>query len=190
MAEVDGSKALVGLLSGICQRSFYSKEEVTEELLKEQLYPDMSQEEFAALYGKLRGILKSMASADMDQAQLEAFLTAQTRKQGGGGLSADQAGALSRFWKSQRSRVKGSLLAGSCYEPGLKGLSWRVDIQTAACGEEAPHSSPVALMELELGGAEQDSEFLCLEFDEAKVNQVLTKMANIQESIDRIINRT
>ncbi|XP_029951017.1 COMM domain-containing protein 1 isoform X2 [Salarias fasciatus] len=131
-----------------------------------------------------------MASADMDQAQLEAFLTAQTRKQGGGGLSADQAATLSRFWKSQRSRVRESLLAGSRSEPGLRGVSWRVDVQTAARGGDAPHGGPVALMELELGGAGQDSEFLCLELDEATVGQVLTKMADIQESIDRIVHRT
>lgn len=36
----------------------------------------------------------------------------------------------------------------------------------------------------------QDSEFVCLEFDEAKVNQVLKKMADIQQSIDSIVQRT
>lgn len=36
----------------------------------------------------------------------------------------------------------------------------------------------------------QDSDFVCLEFDEAKVNQVLKKMAEIQESIDTIVHRS
>lgn len=36
----------------------------------------------------------------------------------------------------------------------------------------------------------QDSEFVCLEFDEAKVNQVLKKMADIQKSIDSFAHRT
>lgn len=87
----------------------------------------------------------------MDHAQLEAFLTAQTRKQGGGGVTAEQAAALSRFWKSQRVRVRESLLAQSRWEPGLRGLSWRVDLQTAASRGGAAQSGPVALMELELG---------------------------------------
>lgn len=88
----------------------------------------------------------------MDHTQLEAFLTAQTRRQGGGGVSAEQAAALSHFWNSQRARVRESLLAQSRWEPGLKGLSWRVDVQTAASrGDGAAHGGPVALVELELG---------------------------------------
>lgn len=36
----------------------------------------------------------------------------------------------------------------------------------------------------------QDSDFVCLELDEAKVNQVLKKMADIQQSIDGIVHRS
>lgn len=49
---------------------------------------------------------QAMASADMDPAQLEAFLTAQTRRQGGG-LSLEQGAVLARFWKTQRTREIG-----------------------------------------------------------------------------------
>lgn len=48
-------------------------------------------------------------------------------------------------------------------------------------------ASDVFLLSLVLS---QDSEFVCLEFDEAKVNQVLKKMADIQQSIDSIVQRT
>lgn len=93
---------------------------------------------------------QSIAAADMDHAQLEAFLMAQTRRQGGG-VTAEQSAALSRFWKSQRARIRERLLAQSRWEPGLRGLSWRVDLQTAASREGAAGSGPVALVELELG---------------------------------------
>ncbi|KAM4611317.1 COMM domain-containing protein 1 [Polymixia lowei] len=190
MADVDATKSLTGLLNGIAQKVYYNNAEITEELLKNELYPDLPQEEFNALHDKVKGLVKSIAAADMDHAQLEAFLTAQTKKQGGGGVSVEQAAALSRFWKSQRVRVRESLLGQSRWEPGLRGLSWRVDLQTSASRGETAHSSPVALVELELGRAEQDSEFMCLEFDEAKVNQVLKKMADIQKSIDGIVHRS
>ncbi|KAF3688138.1 COMM domain-containing protein 1 [Channa argus] len=190
MADVDSSKCLSGLLNGIAQNVYYSNSEITEQLLNQELYPDLSADEFRALHDKMKGLLKSIASADMDHAQLEAFLTAQTKKRGGGGVSAEEAAALSRFWKNQRVRVRESLLAQSRWEPGLKGVCWRVDLQTAASQGEAALSGPVALMELELGRAGQESEFLCLEFDEAKVNQVLKKMSDIQGSIDSIIHRT
>ncbi|XP_035262074.1 COMM domain-containing protein 1 [Anguilla rostrata] len=189
MADVDSSKSLNGLLNGIAQIVYYNNSEISEELLKNELYPDLSQEEFHVLLEKMKGLLKSIASADMDQAQLEAFLTAQSRKQGGGGVSPEQAASLSKFWKSQRARVRESLLSQSRWEPGLRGLSWRVDLPTSASRGQ-PVNAPVAVVELEMGRTGEDSEFLCLEFDEAKVNQVLKKMAEIQESIDRVVHQS
>ncbi len=109
-------------------------------------------------------VFQSIAAADMDHAQLEAFLTAQTKRQGGGSVTAEQAAALSRFWKSQRVRVRESLLAQSRWEPALRGLSWRVDLPTAASRGDAAQSGPVALVELELGRAgqvRQTSSALC-----------------------------
>ncbi|XP_060755063.1 COMM domain-containing protein 1 [Neoarius graeffei] len=189
MADAEAVKSLSGLLSGIAQRVYYGNSEITEELLKDELYPGLPQEEFRALYDKMRGLLKSVAVADMDQAQLEAFLTAQTRKQGGGGMTSEQAAALARFWKGHRARVRDSLLAQSRWEPALRGLSWRVDLQTATSRGQTSNS-PVALVELELGRNGQDSEFVCLEFDELKINQVLKKMAEIQESIDSVVHHS
>ncbi|XP_023254927.1 COMM domain-containing protein 1 [Seriola lalandi dorsalis] len=110
----------------------------------------------------------------MDHAQLEAFLTAQTRKQGSGGVNAEQAAALSRFWKSQRVRVRESLLSQSRWEPGLRGLSWRVDLQTAAGRGDAAHSGPVALMELELGRAGQVRPTSCVSSDTHSASQFHT----------------
>ncbi|XP_068451795.1 COMM domain-containing protein 1 [Clinocottus analis] len=191
MADADAAKSLSGLLNGIAQRVYHNNADMTEELLQHELYRELPREEFTALHARMTGLLKSIAAADMDHAQLEAFLTAQTRRQGGGGVTAEQAAALSRFWKSQRVRVRESLLAQSRWEPGLRGLSWRVDLQTAASrGGAAEPGGPVALVELELGRAGQDSEFVCLEFDETKVNQLLKKMADVQRSVDGIAHRS
>ncbi|KAM6972065.1 COMM domain-containing protein 1 [Aplochiton taeniatus] len=187
MAEADTTKSLSGLLNGIAQNVYYNNDEITEELLKNELYPDLTQEEFHAHHEKVKGLLKSIAMADMDQAQLEAFLTAQTKKQGGGGVSAEQAAVLSRFWKSHRARVRESLLRQSRWEPALRSLKWRVDLQTSSSRGETTNSA-VALVELELGRAGQVSEFMCLEFDETSVHQVLKKMADIQDSIDSFVH--
>uniref|UniRef100_A0A8C6U333 Copper metabolism (Murr1) domain containing 1 n=1 Tax=Neogobius melanostomus TaxID=47308 RepID=A0A8C6U333_9GOBI len=159
MAEADAAKSLSGLLNGIAQKVYHNNPEITEELLKNELYPEMSQDEFSVLHEKMKGLIKSIASADMDQGQLDAFLTAQTKRlQGGAGLSSEQAAVLTRFWKSHR------------WEPALRGMSWRVDVQA-----------------LELGRMGESSEFVCLEMDEAKVNLLLKKMGDIQQSIDRIV---
>ncbi|CAG5947517.1 unnamed protein product [Menidia menidia] len=189
MSDPEATKSLGCLLNGIAQKIYFNNNEITEDLLKEKFYPEMTQEEFNVLYEKTEGLLKSIARADMDHAQLEAFLTAQTKKQGGGGMSVEQTAAIFRFWKNQRVRVRESLLGQSRWEPSLKALFWRVDLQVVdSCGN-TDNSRPVVLIEMELVRAEKN-EFLCLEFDEVKVDQVLKKMANIQESINRIVNHT
>lgn len=190
MADADAAKSLSGLLNGIAQKVYYNNPDITEELLKNELYPEMSQDEFRALHEKMKGLIKSIASADMDQAQLEAFLTAQTkRRQGGAGLSSEQAALLTRFWKSQRPKVREALLSQSRWEPTLRGLSWRVDVQAADSKGDTSSSSALALVELELGRTGESSEFVCLEMDEAKVNLLLKKMADIQQSIERTVQK-
>ncbi|XP_077427732.1 COMM domain-containing protein 1 [Vanacampus margaritifer] len=193
MAEAESSRSLLGaLLNGVAQQTFYQNSDVTEDLLKSQLYPEATQEHFKALYDKMKALLKSMAAADMDHAQLEAFLTAQTRKQGPGGATPEQAAALARFWKSQRGCVRQSLLAHSCWEPALRGLSWRADLRTGPANGRGglPPSGPVALLELELGGGDRESDFMCVEMDEHNVRRVLDKMAAIQAAIDAAVQRT
>ncbi|XP_044910191.1 COMM domain-containing protein 1 isoform X2 [Felis catus] len=199
--ELEGSKPLSGLLSGLAQEAFHGHQGITEELLRSQLYPDVSLEEFRPFLAKMRGILKSIASADMDFNQLEAFLTAQTKKQGG--ITCDQAAVISKFWKSHKTKIRESLMNQSRWDSGLRGLSWRVDGKSQSRHSAQIHT-PVAIMELEIGKSGQESaergqkqmwliwrfsesEFLCLEFDEVKVNEVLKKLSEVEESISTLM---
>uniref|UniRef100_A0A3Q3J0X1 COMMD1 N-terminal domain-containing protein n=1 Tax=Monopterus albus TaxID=43700 RepID=A0A3Q3J0X1_MONAL len=52
------AESLSGLLNGIAQKVYYNNSEITEELLKNELFPEMSQEEFKALHEKMKGLLK------------------------------------------------------------------------------------------------------------------------------------
>ncbi|XP_015413336.1 PREDICTED: COMM domain-containing protein 1 [Myotis davidii] len=124
----------------------------TEELLRSQLYPEVPPEEFRPFLAKMRGILKSVASADMDFNQLEAFLTAQTKKQGG--ITSDQAAVISKFWKSHKTKIRESLMNQSRWDSGLRGLSWRVDGKSQSRHSAQIHT-PVAIMELEIGKSGQ-----------------------------------
>uniref|UniRef100_A0A8I3NPW7 COMM domain-containing protein 1 n=1 Tax=Canis lupus familiaris TaxID=9615 RepID=A0A8I3NPW7_CANLF len=151
-AELEGSKALGGLLSGLAQEAFHGHQGITEELLRSQLYPEVSLEEFRPFLAKMRGILKSIASADMDFNQLEAFLTAQTKKQGG--ITSDQAAVISKFWKNHKTKIRESLMNQSRWDSGLRGLSWRVDGKSQSRHSAQIHT-PVAIMELEIGKSGQ-----------------------------------
>uniref|UniRef100_A0A2K6K7D2 COMM domain-containing protein 1 n=1 Tax=Rhinopithecus bieti TaxID=61621 RepID=A0A2K6K7D2_RHIBE len=148
--ELEGGKPLNGLLNALAQDTFHGHPGITEQLLQSQLYPEVPPEEFRPFLAKMRGILKSIASADMDFNQLEAFLTAQTKKQGG--ITSDQAA-----------------LTETKHSPQIH--------------------TPVAIIELELGKYGQESEFLRLEFDEVKVNQILKTLSEVEESISTLISQ-
>lgn len=45
-------------MSGIAQKEFSKKADVTEELLRAELFPEMPQEAFTTLYSKMRSLLK------------------------------------------------------------------------------------------------------------------------------------
>lgn len=90
----------------------------------------------------------------MDFNQLEAFLTAQTKKQGG--ITSEQAAVISKFWKSHKTKIRESLMNQSCWDRGLRSLSWRVDGKSQSRHSAQIHT-PVAIMELEIGKSGQVS---------------------------------
>ncbi|XP_044519304.1 COMM domain-containing protein 1 isoform X2 [Gracilinanus agilis] len=183
--ELESSKPLSGLLNGLAQSTFHKHSGITEELLRSQLYPDVPPEEFRPFLAKMRGLLKSIAYADMDFNQLEAFLTAQTKKQGG--ITADQAAVISKFWKNHKTKIKESLINQSRWENSFKAMNWRVDLKSQSKHLEQINA-PVAIVELELGKNGQESECLCLEFDEIKLSQILKKLTEVEESINTLTN--
>ncbi|XP_009890816.1 PREDICTED: COMM domain-containing protein 1 [Charadrius vociferus] len=130
---------------------------------------------------------QSIASADMDLNQLEAFLTAQTKKQGG--ITADQAAVIAKFWKNHRVKIHESLINQSRWDNVLKNMNWRVDLKSQSRHIDQINA-PVAIVEMELGKNGQESEFLCLEFDEAKVSQMLKKLSEIEESMTLLTQTT
>ncbi|KAM6368260.1 COMM domain-containing protein 1 isoform 3-T3 [Alca torda] len=152
----DGSKPLSGLLSGIAQAAYHGKAGITEELLRGQLYPEAAPEEFRALRAKMGGLLQSIASADMDLNQLEAFLTAQTKKQGG--ITADQAAVIAKFWKNHRIKIHESLINQSRWDNVLKNMNWRVDLKSQSRHIDQINT-PVAIVEMELG---KNGQVLCI----------------------------
>ncbi|XP_078503197.1 COMM domain-containing protein 1 isoform X2 [Lissotriton helveticus] len=180
MAELESSKALSALLNGIAQCTFYRNPDITEELLQRELYPEMPEQDFRSLLDRMRGLLKSVVSADMDLNQLEAFLTAQTKKQGG--ITSEQAAVIAKFWKNHKAKIRESLITQSRWDNSLKAMNWRVDLKSQSRLADQVNA-PVAIVEMELGKNGQDSEFLCLEFDEATVGLMLKRLSEVEASM-------
>ncbi|XP_042652109.1 COMM domain-containing protein 1-like isoform X3 [Tyto alba] len=98
---------------------------------------------------------QSIASADMDLNQLEAFLTAQTKKQGG--ITSDQAAVIAKFWKNHRIKIHESLINQSRWDNVLKNMNWRVDLKSQSRHVDQINT-PVAIVEMELGKNGQAAE--------------------------------
>nr|XP_013816951.1 PREDICTED: COMM domain-containing protein 1 [Apteryx mantelli mantelli] len=183
----EGCRPLSALLGGIAQAAYYGKAGITEDLLTSSAFPVSPPQEGRAAQAACGGILQSIASADMDLNQLEAFLTAQTKKQGG--ITSDQAAVIAKFWKNHRIKIRESLINQSRWDNVLKNMNWRVDMKSQSRHIDQINT-PVAIVEMELGKNGQESEFLCLEFDEAKVNQMLKKLSEIEESMTLLTQTT
>jgi len=54
----DSQKMLMGLINGIVRLDYYGDISITEELLKQELYPDESSDDFVALLHKIRTLIK------------------------------------------------------------------------------------------------------------------------------------
>ncbi len=61
MADADSQRCVSALLNGITQILYYGNTEITEEFLKNELYAEMTQDEFRALHDKMRSLLKVLS---------------------------------------------------------------------------------------------------------------------------------
>lgn len=184
----DDAKSFLALMNGLTRKRFYGQSEITDEFLKEQIYPDLSQEDFQALLTRCRGLLKSMVSADMDMTQLEVYLTAQAKKRDSP-LTEDQVAVIRKFWKSNKPKIHESIISETMWGNTLQKVSWRIDLKS-----QARHvneiNSPTAIMELHISDSlEKDkaADIVLFEMGEEKLASVLESMQDIEAQINQYV---
>ncbi|XP_076441562.1 COMM domain-containing protein 1-like [Babylonia areolata] len=182
----DDGKSFLALLNGLTRKNYYGQTEINNEFLKEQIYPNLSQEEFDHVLNRCQGLLKSMVSADMDMTQLEAFLTAQSKKRDAP-LTEDQAAAIRKFWKSNKTKIHDSIISQTMWGNTLQKVSWRIDLQS-----QSRHvneiNAPTAIMELQIGDSlqrEKAADVVRFEMTEDKLGSVLKSMQVIEDQINQ-----
>ncbi|XP_069109621.1 COMM domain-containing protein 1-like [Argopecten irradians] len=178
------TKNTIALLNGLARRTYYKEDEITDEFLKSQIYPDMSDEEFTRLVSRFSGLMKNMVSADMDFNQLEAFVVSQMKRREGA-LTEDQANALRKFWRSHKNKIHDTLVVNTNWNNGLKQVSWRIDVKSQSKNVDQINE-PTAIMELQLqGGSTKNTEVVQFEMDENKLLSVLQSMKDIESEISK-----
>lgn len=146
MAAAD--KNVVGLLNGIARREYFGESDITDEFLHQELFPDLSAEQFDAILKRYETLTRNIVSADMDYNQLEAFLTSQMKRKQGS-LTQEQAAAFLKFWKSQKVKIHDVLVQRSSWNNKLKDISWRIDLKSQGRHLEQINS-PVAIVEMQI----------------------------------------
>ncbi|CAG5118379.1 unnamed protein product [Candidula unifasciata] len=184
----DNAKRFLALLNGLAKRNYYGQTELTDDVLKEEVYPDISQEDFGRINSRTAGLLKSLVSADMDLTQLEAFLTAQMKRKDGA-LTEDQAAAVRKFWKANKTKIHDKIVSQTMWGNSLQKVSWRVDLKSQSRTVEQLNA-PTAIMELHIAdniNKAKGSEVVRFELDETKVAELLHTMQEIDTQINSYI---
>lgn len=183
----DDRRCFGALLNGLARRNYFGNSELTDELLKEQIYPKISDEEFQQLVTKCTALTKSMVSVDMDFNQLEAFLTSQIRKKDSG-MNEEKSNAVRKFWKNHRTKIHETQVQQTMWDTSLKQMSWRVDIKTQSKNNDHVNA-PTAIIELQLSdnqetlNGNEKPELLHFEMDEKKLDHFLKSLYEIRDEI-------
>jgi hypothetical protein len=181
-------KCYLALLNGIARRNYYGNTELTDDVLKAEIFPDISQDDFVKIITRTNGLMKSLVSADMDMTQLEIFLTAQMKRKDGA-VTEDQAAALRKFWKANKTKIHDSIVSQTMWGNSLQKISWRVDLKSQSRSVEQINAT-TAIMELHIVeniNKTKGSEVVRFELDEAKVTELLNTMQEIDSQINSYI---
>lgn len=84
----------------------------------------------------------------MDINQIEAFLTAQTKKQGG--ITVEQSAVIAKFWKNHKRKIRESMINHTRWENNLKSLKWRIDVKSQSRNSDQVNNA-AAVVEMEIG---------------------------------------
>ncbi|XP_014778730.1 COMM domain-containing protein 1 isoform X1 [Octopus bimaculoides] len=184
----DSRRCYAALLNGLARRNYFGEKELSNGVLKEQIYPKLSDEEFEHLVTKCTALIKSMVAVDMDFNQLEAFLTSQIKK-ADSGMNEERANAVRKFWKNQRNKIHDVQVQQTQWNSCLKQMSWRIDLKSQARHIEQI-DKPTAIVELMVSSNSQTTDdeskkakVFHFEMDDKKLDQVLSNLHEIKEQI-------
>ena len=174
-------KKLMGLLNGITKRDFYGDTDISNEFLKEQLYPDLPEEDFEVILTQYQNILKNMIYSDMDLNQLDAFLTSIIHKKQNS-ITEEQKGSIMKFWKANKQKLHDVIVEKVSFNNSLKTFKWRIDVDYK---DNSQSSEPKLIFEIGLDKKRDNAvhEKMVFECDGKTLDELIIQTENIEEAI-------
>ncbi|XP_003382677.1 PREDICTED: COMM domain-containing protein 1-like [Amphimedon queenslandica] len=180
--EID--KTLLAFLNGLSRRQYFGEDQFSDQFLREEILGNIDVEDYMGMLKRFQTIITTMASGDMDYAQLDAFLTSQMKKRQAP-LTEVEAATVRRFWKNQKNKIHEQLSAQAVWDSQLKAINWRVDVQSKARHIDQLNQ-PSAIVEMKIGKSctEEVSDIVRFEVDAQKLSGILSQVGDIQTAIE------
>ncbi|XP_065884501.1 COMM domain-containing protein 1-like [Dysidea avara] len=174
-AAVD--KTLLAFLNGIAKRVYFKDDSISDELLRTEVLGGISETEFNQKLRRFQLLLNSIATADMNYNQLDAFLKSQMQKREGA-LTASEAATITKFWQSHKSKIHDTLVKDSTWDNQMKSLNWRIDVCTKARHLDQLNQ-PTAIVEMKL----EQGDLIRFELTQQKLEGLLEQVDAIEQAI-------
>ena len=176
-------KIVTGLLNGIAKRDYYDEPDVSDEFLKQQLFPELPQEDFDIILSKYQTILKNLVYSDMDLKQLEAYLTSQVKRKSDF-LNESQLAAIMKFWKANKQKIHDVMIDRSSWSNQMKSMKWRIDISYK---DNEQIGEPKAIFEIDVAKKTLSREKLFFEVDMNSLDEMVAQVEKIESKIDQMV---
>lgn len=171
-------KKIIALLNGIVKRDYYGDVDISNDFLKEQLFPDLSDDDFQSVLTQYEMILKNMIYSDMDLNQLEAFLTSLIRRKQNQ-ISDEHKSAIVRFWKSNKQKLHSLIMKEASFNNSLKTFKWRIDLDYK---DNSQASEPKVVFEIGLDKKDK-FEKLVFESDSKTLDDMVDQVKTIEKAL-------
>merc|ERR1711973_458038 len=169
--------------NGLAKRDYYADTGVTTPFLKEQLFPDLSEEDFEVTLKQYEGILNNMVYSDMDVNQLQAYLTSLINKKQNS-ITEEQKEAIVKFWNNNKQKLHQLMVDKCTFNNTMTSFKWRVDIDYK---DNTQTSEPKVIFDIGVqnhaGVALKDIMF---ESNAETLDEMIKNTEKIEEAISQI----
>lgn len=103
---------------------------------------------------------------------------------GQGKLNNDIASVFVKFWRRKKSDLTAHARQCATFNNSLDQISWRMDVQMRAKGNSEDLQIPCGIVQLDVKNNDGKINVLRFQLDKAEVNEVLSTLNDIRDTLD------
>ena len=177
-------KSISALLNGIARKDYYGEKEITTEFLKEEIFPQETEENFIQILEKYQTLLKSIMYSNMELKQLEAYLTAQAKKKEDF-LNESQISSIIKFWRNNKEKLNQVMIEKSSFSDRLRKINYKIDLKYNK--DDLTPLDPKVVFNISTSKRNEDeNKQFSFECDLESLNELINKVSQIEKKIESL----